>query len=599
VRIWVLTGILDRMRLNVTFCLATLVLAASSVPAAPALETCFRQPPAKWAACLEEFDARDLGSDDFQRLDEQIAEDPETALSFLKLLESTIRRDDPALIDDRELHAELLDRQAEAHRLLGNAERAAELALAALETHSGNRTLSWWSAEGDRLWTVALDTTGRRHERAARAKLEQGQTEEARSLLTAALRLGATGEVESLWSASGGGPVKGLDASPEPIRAAPWFPGLPRVLVPLVEGEPYLLQDALGSVLILDFWASWCEPCLKELPALGELYRAEKDRGLQVLLINVGETEEHALHFARGMGLEMPVGIYDEALEDAFDTVSLPTVIVADRDGRVRARWDQYGEGVEEEVAALARRLMEGEAYEPGELLGQTLRGGPRLHVEWARIAKGGIDGLAVVRPEGPGAPGTLLAVAGRYVLSYDWRGVVTGFVNRPPGSGLLRGGDLTGAGRDEFFSYRRGGTGEPRLALISRERSLCILDPADPEDVRCSGGRWRGVVTGPPGSGMGSVPQGAAAVTGHLLGGQDGEVAVITSSGQLVILDIANGEERYRARLHGPRALAAGDLDGDGVDELALVLEDRVLVMTADANPGSQGGSGSENEEN
>jgi hypothetical protein len=54
------------------------------------------------------------------------------------------------------------------------------------------------------------------------------------------------------------------------------------------------------------------------------------------------------------------------------------------------------------------------------------------------------------------------------------------------------------------------------------------------------------------------------------------------------VILDIASGEERYRARLDTPRALASGDLDGDGVDELALVLQDRILVMTADTSPAS-----------
>jgi len=570
-------------------------------------------------------------------------------------------------VGDSERHAELLDQQAEANRLLGNAERSAELALAALGADSGTRDLVWWSVEGDRLWTAALDLTGERHERAARALLELGRKPEARTLLTTALRLGATGEAEALWAASGGGPVEGLDVKPQPIHATPWFPRLPRVLVPLVEGEPFVLDEARGSVLILDFWASWCEPCLKELPALGQLYESEKDHGLQVVLINMGEAPGGALRFARGLGLTMPVGIYDEALEEAFDAATLPTVIVADREGRVRARWDGYGEGNETQVAALARRLLGTEADDPGEQLGRTLRGGARLRVDWARTARGDIDSVAVVRPDGVGAPGMLIALAGRQLLSYDWRGVVERTVDRPHGAGLLRGGDLDGKGRDVLFSFRPGGTRISRLdleqgkheefqspaplldlavsppgdsgsgsvflatvsglqrmtdsgeatavpgileptglaafagpggsgmAVISRDEGLCTLDPADPEDVHCSGGNqaWK-VVAGISGSGVGGVPRGAAAVAGRFLGGKQGEVAAITSSSQLVILDIETGQERYRAHLRGLRALAAGDLDGDGVDELALAVEGHVLVLAAGPPAALDGESGS-----
>ena len=453
---------------------------------------------------------------------------------------------------------------------------------------------------------------------------------------------------------------------PEPIHAAPWFPRLPRVLVPLVEGEPFALDEARGSVLILNFWASWCEPCLKELPALGRLYDSERDQGLQVVLINMGEAPGRSLRFARGLGLKMPVGMYDDALEDAFDAATLPTMIVADREGRVRARWDGYAEGNETQVAELARRLMGAEAYDPGERLGQTLRGGARLRVDWARTAKGEIDGLAVVRPDGAGAPGMLIALAGRQLLSYDWRGVVVGRVDRPRGAGLLRGGDLDGNGSDVLFSFRPGGTRISRLdleqgkheelqspaplldlavlpprdggsgsvflatvsglqritdgreatvvpgipeptglaaftgpggagvAVISREEGLCTVDPVDTEDVQCSGGNqgWK-VVAGISGSGVGGVPRGAAAVAGRFLGGKEGEVAAITSSSQLVILDIETGQERFRARLRGLRALAAGDLDGDGVDELALAVEGHVLVLAAGPPPAPDGESG------
>ena len=656
------------MRLTVTSCLATILFVSPSVPTAADLESCIQRLPGEWPACLEEFDRKAIGAEELRRLDTLVAEDPEKTLSFLDLLESTIRRGDPTLEDDPERHAELLDQQAEANRLLGNAERSAELALAALEADSGTRALVWWSVDGNRKWTAALDLTGERHERAARVLLELGRKPEARTLLTTALRLGAGGDAEALWAASGGGPVEGLDVKSQPIHATPWFPRLPRALVPLVEGEPFVLDEARGSVLILDFWASWCEPCLKELPALGQLYESEKDHGLQVVLINMGEAPGRALRFARNLGLTMPVGIYGEALEDAFDVATLPTMIVADREGRVRARWDGYGEGNETRVAALARRLLGTEAHDPGEQLGRTLRGGARLHVDWARTASGDVDGLAVVRPDGAGAPGMLIALAGRRLLSYDWRGVVAGTVDRPHGAGLLRGGDLDGNGRDVLFSFRPGGTHISRLdleqgkheeiqspaplldlavsppgdtgsgslflatvsglqrmtasgeatvvpgvleptglaafarpggsgmAVISRNEGLCTLNPADTEEIHCTGGSqgWK-VVAGISGSGVGGVPGGAAAVAGRFLGGKEGEVAAITSSGQLVILDIETGQERFRARMRGLRALAAGDLDGDGVDELALAVEGHVLVLAARPPMAADGESGAE----
>ena len=123
------------------------------------------------------------------------------------------------------------------------------------------------------------------------------------------------------------------------------------------------------------------------------------------------------------------------------------------------------------------------------------------------------------------------------------------------------------------------------RLAAIGRDGIVCILDPADAESIRCSAGHQGSrVVAGPAGSGIGAVPGGTAAVAGRILGGEQGEIAVITSSSQLVILDVVTGQERVRARLPGLQALAAGDLDGDGDDELALAVEGHVLVLTAEA---------------
>jgi thiol-disulfide isomerase/thioredoxin len=611
------------------------------------LADCAHLPPDSRVACLDlALAERAPASADLRELDALVQADPAAGLAILESLESRL----PA---DRALQAEWLDRMAEALRLLGRTERAADLALEALETDTGIETIEWRSAAGKLAWSAALEQGEQRVARAARALLAAGRGAEARDLISAALRLGSAGELRSLWESTGGGVVPGLDATPSAIRARPWFPRLPDARVPLVQGEPFEIHSARGRVLILSFWASWCEPCLQELPALGALYESEREHGLELLLINVGEAPDAAERFIRRLGLAMPVGIYDQALEDAFGASSLPTLIVADRQGRVRRRWDGYTVGAEREVALLARRLLRPEGSEPGPQIGEVLQGAELLEVGWSQLTSGSVDGLVVAGLDGDRATRNLVALAGLRVLRYDGQGRELGGVGRPRGAGSLRRADLDGDGVDELFAFRVGGrrvvrldprkgehagwespaplldlalaagsaetpgrlylatttglvraaeNGEPtpleaeqrplgiavvdgpagrQLMTVGGEAGRCLIDLARPSEAQCVEGpdAWR-LVVGPQAAGYAALPRGTAGVVGKFLDGAHEQVALVRLSGQLVILDVVTGRERYRARLDGLRALAAGDLDGDGADEIALGVGDRVVLL-------------------
>ena len=77
-------------------------------------------------------------------------------------------------------------------------------------------------------------------------------------------------------------------------------------MLPDVQGKPVSLSVFRGKWVIVNFWATWCPPCLEEIPGFIELQKAYGDQGLQV--IGVAGDDEHAVReFARKMGFNYPV----------------------------------------------------------------------------------------------------------------------------------------------------------------------------------------------------------------------------------------------------------------------------------------------------
>lgn len=104
-------------------------------------------------------------------------------------------------------------------------------------------------------------------------------------------------------------------------------------------GKPHRLENYRGSVVVLDFWASWCAPCRKELPAIERLHRQYGGRGLVVLAVN-SELPRAARAFVQKNGYTFTV-LTDEAgsVFDDYAVSSIPVTVVIDRDGRISAHF--------------------------------------------------------------------------------------------------------------------------------------------------------------------------------------------------------------------------------------------------------------------
>ena len=106
------------------------------------------------------------------------------------------------------------------------------------------------------------------------------------------------------------------------------------------------LSDYKGKVVVLDFYATWCEPCRAEIPRLVQMQRDYGPGGLQVIGLNVGGEDDRAQvpGFAREFGIEYPLGFPDDTLVDQYltDNQTIPQSFVFDRNGELIKRFVGY-----------------------------------------------------------------------------------------------------------------------------------------------------------------------------------------------------------------------------------------------------------------
>jgi thiol-disulfide isomerase/thioredoxin len=107
----------------------------------------------------------------------------------------------------------------------------------------------------------------------------------------------------------------------------------------LADGSPWSSASARGSVLVVNFWASWCGPCRAEQPELSRVARAYRDRGVRFIGINVRESRGAAQSYVEEFKIPYP-SLYDQAAVNAarLQAFALPSTFILDRDGVVAYR---------------------------------------------------------------------------------------------------------------------------------------------------------------------------------------------------------------------------------------------------------------------
>ncbi len=101
-----------------------------------------------------------------------------------------------------------------------------------------------------------------------------------------------------------------------------------------LDGEMLKLSDLRGQIVILNFWATWCHPCQKEIPLFVETYAQHEDDGITVFAINTGEKADIVRDFANDFDMTFPIGLdADEAVMQGYRIFGLPTTFFINRQG--------------------------------------------------------------------------------------------------------------------------------------------------------------------------------------------------------------------------------------------------------------------------
>lgn len=124
-----------------------------------------------------------------------------------------------------------------------------------------------------------------------------------------------------------------------------------------IGGGTVSLAALEGKVVLLNFWASWCGPCRKELPALVELHRElAPSGGFEVLAVNVDRDEASALRFLGGRLPPFPVVLDpDSEIVGQYDVMAMPTSVLIGAGGQILARHEGYSEAWMAELADRVR----------------------------------------------------------------------------------------------------------------------------------------------------------------------------------------------------------------------------------------------------
>ncbi|MDR3173061.1 MAG: TlpA family protein disulfide reductase [Treponema sp.] len=138
------------------------------------------------------------------------------------------------------------------------------------------------------------------------------------------------------------------EAIPLPVAAAFSEAGIPVLreavpladfVLPLTDGTNLDTEKLRGKVVFLNFWATWCGPCRAEMPSMETLYGRFKDRGLEILAVNLQESPRQVAAFMEQWGFTFPAALDSRGtVGNVYGVMAIPTTYIVNREGGIIAR---------------------------------------------------------------------------------------------------------------------------------------------------------------------------------------------------------------------------------------------------------------------
>lgn len=141
--------------------------------------------------------------------------------------------------------------------------------------------------------------------------------------------------------------------------AAPSGEPAPAFSLPARGGGEISLEEWKGQVVLVNFWATWCGPCRKEMPLLEQIYQRYKGLGFTLLAVNVEDDGESAERWLKQTPVSFPVLFdRDNAVSKLYEVPAMPSTVIIDRQGRLRHVHHGYTPGTENLYQEQVRSLL-------------------------------------------------------------------------------------------------------------------------------------------------------------------------------------------------------------------------------------------------
>ena len=149
-----------------------------------------------------------------------------------------------------------------------------------------------------------------------------------------------------------------LVETPEPENALPVGRAASDFALDGLDGSVVRLSENKGRVVLINFWATWCVPCLYELPHVQKLYERYRNKGLTVLAISTDFDRARVKPFVRKNGYTFPVLFADPGVQSDYEVRSIPTTYLIDGKGRLRFMQMGYGPDTGTELEWALEQLL-------------------------------------------------------------------------------------------------------------------------------------------------------------------------------------------------------------------------------------------------